>query len=215
MIPVATIGGKVTAGEILVHLQTYYPDVGSVAGKYLNYKLGGNGNVALLEGTPGNAAFSGMKAGFVEVIKASHIKILEEATAESPDRAYDRMRSLLMRYPNLQGVFIEGDYMIPGVVHALREAGVMSRVVTIGYGATPEALGYIKEGGLNATVEDFPCEQARVALRFLVQYIKDKTMPPWKECYIPSVVITNDKCPNCYPPSSIIPIPSLRPLPPK
>ncbi len=198
-IPVATIGQRVTAGEILVHFETYYVDVGSVAGGYLHFKLDGRGNVAVLEGTPGDAAFVDMYAGFTEALKTSDIKILARYEAESPEKAYATMESLLVQYPDLQGVFIEGNYMIPGVVQALKDAGAVSKVATIGHGATPEALKYIEEGVLNATVEDFPEGQASAGLQFLVDYIKKGIRPSSKEFYLPAAVITKDTCPNCYP----------------
>lgn len=82
------------------------------------------------------------------------------------------------------------DEMILGAIEAMEAYGTdASRVVTVGYDAIPDALRYIEEGKLNATIEQFPGQQARKALRLLVDNIRDGKMPPAKEIYIAPVAI--------------------------
>jgi ABC-type sugar transport system substrate-binding protein len=194
-IPVATVDRKVEGGELLVHVGADNVEGGRVAARYLIEKLGGKGNVLELEGTPGASPAIDRKAGFDEVIeKDSEIKILVSQTAKF-ERAMGQsvMENLLQVHKDFQGVFAANDEMILGSTEALEAAGVdLSKVVTIGYDAIPDALTYIKEGRLDATIEQFPGEQARKGLQFLVDYIKEGKEPPSKEVYITPVAITLD-----------------------
>ena len=47
----------------------------------------------------------------------------------------------------------------------------------IGFDALPEALASIQGGELSASIEQFPGEQSRTALRLLVDYLRDGKQP--------------------------------------
>ena len=193
-IPIATVDRKVEGGELLVHVGADNVEGGRVAARYVIEQLGGKGNVIELEGTPGSSPAIDRKAGFDEVIAGSDIKIIVSQTAEfGRAKGQSVMENLLQVHKDFQAVFGANDEMILGAVEAMEAAGVdLSKVVTIGYDAIPDALAYIKDGKLGATIEQFPGEQARKALRFLVEYIKDSKEPPSKEVYITPVAIGLD-----------------------
>lgn len=193
-IPVATVDRKVEGGELLVHVGADNVEGGRVAARYLIEKLGGKGSVLELEGTPGASPAIDRKAGFDEVIATSEIKILVSQTAKF-ERAMGQSvtENLIQVHKDFQGIFGANDEMILGATEALEAAGVdLSKVVTIGYDAIPDALTYIKDGKLDATIEQFPGEQARKGLRFLVDFIRDGKEPPSKEVYITPVAIGLD-----------------------
>jgi len=193
-IPVATVDRKVSGGDVLVHVGADNVEGGRVAARYLIEQLGGKGNVLELEGTPGASPAIDRKAGFDEIIATSDIKILVSQTAKF-ERATGQsvMENLLQVHKNFQGVFAANDEMILGSIEAMEASGVeASRAVTVGYDAIPDALSYIKEGRLNATIEQFPGEQAKKGLRYLVDYIRDGKKPPSSEVYITPVAITLD-----------------------
>ena len=193
-IPVATVDRKVSGGDILVHVGADNVEGGRVAARYLVEQLGGRGNVLELEGTPGASPAIDRKEGFDEVIATSDIKILVSQTAKF-ERATGQsvMENLLQVHKDFQGVFAANDEMILGSVEAMEASGVdTSKIVLVGYDAIPDALSYIKDGRLNATIEQFPGEQARKGLRYLVDYIRDGKKPPSKEVYITPVAITLD-----------------------
>jgi ABC-type sugar transport system substrate-binding protein len=194
-IPVATVDRKVEGGELLVHVGADNVEGGRVAARYMIAQLGGKGKVLELEGTPGASPAIDRKAGFDEVIeKDSEIEILVSQTAQfSRANGQSVMENLLQVHKDFQGVFAANDEMILGAIEAMEAAGVdLSEVVTIGYDAIPDALTYIKDGRLGATIEQFPGEQARESLRFLVDYIKNTKEPPSKEVYITPVAIGAD-----------------------
>ena len=193
-IPVATVDRRVNGGDVLVHVGADNVEGGRVAARYVVEKLGGKGNVLELEGTPGASPAIDRKAGFDEVVSTTDMKILVSQTAKF-ERAMGQsvMENLLQVHKDFQAVFGANDEMILGAIEAMEAAGLdLSKVVTIGYDAIPDALAYIKDGKLGATIEQFPGEQARKGLRFLVEYIKDGKEPPSKEVYITPVAIASD-----------------------
>lgn len=190
-IPVATVDRKVNGGSVLVHVGADNVEGGRVAARYLIAKMGGQGNVIELEGTPGSSPAIDRKKGFEEELAGSDIKIIASQTAEfQRAKGQSVMENLIQAHGDFQGVYGANDEMILGAIEAMEAHRVdASSVVTVGYDAIPDALGYIKKGKLNATVEQFPGEQARKALRFLVDNIREGENPPSKEIYITPIAI--------------------------
>jgi ribose transport system substrate-binding protein len=192
-IPVATVDRKVSKGNVLVHVGADNVEGGRVAARYLVQRLGGQGNVIELEGTPGASPAIDRKKGFEEELTNSDIKILASQTAEfQRAKGQSVMENLLQVHSDLQGVYGANDEMILGAIEAIEAHGIdASTVITVGYDAIPDALEYIKQGKLSATIEQFPGEQARKALRFLVDNIREGKVPPSKEVYITPIAIDN------------------------
>jgi len=192
-IPVATVDRKVNGGNVLVHVGADNVEGGRVAARYLIQKLGGQGNVIELEGTPGASPAIDRKKGFEEELTNSDIKILASQTAEfQRAKGQSVMENLLQVHSDLQGVYGANDEMMLGAIEAIEAHGIdASTVITVGYDAIPDAIEYIKQGKLSATIEQFPGEQARKALRFLVDNIREGKLPPSKEVYITPIAIDN------------------------
>ena len=194
-IPVATVDRKANTDKVLVHVGADNVEGGRAAARYVVKMLNGSGNIIELEGTPGASPAIDRKKGFDEVIAQNPgMKILVSQTAQF-DRAkgHDVMENLMQAYPDYDAVFGANDEMIIGAIEAMSAAGVdLSKKVTVGYDATPDALAYIKQGKLGATVDQFPGKQAAQALGYLVDYIKNKAMPPKPVIYIQPETITKD-----------------------
>ena len=186
-IPVATVDRKANTNKVLVHVGADNVEGGRAAARYIVDKLGGNGTIIELEGTPGASPAIDRKKGFDEVIAQNPgMKILVSQTANF-DRAtaHSVMENLMQANPNFDAVFGANDEMIIGAIEAMSAAGIdPSTKVTAGYDATVDAFSYIRKGQLGATIDQFPGKQASKALGYLVDYIKTKKMPPMKVEYL-------------------------------
>ena len=192
-IPVVTVDRKANTDKVLVHVGADNVEGGRAAARYVVQKLGGKGSIIELEGTPGASPAIDRKKGFDEVIAQNPgLKILVSQAADfDRAKANTTMENLMQAYPKFDAVFGANDEMIIGAIEAMSAAGIdPSTKVTVGYDATPDALTYIKQGKLGATVDQFPGKQASQALNYLVDYIKNKTMPPQKVIYIQPETIT-------------------------
>jgi ABC-type sugar transport system substrate-binding protein len=192
-IPVASVDRKANTDKVLVHVGADNVEGGRAAGRYVLDKLKGTGSVIELEGTPGASPALDRKKGFDEIVNASSVKILVSQAADfNRAKANSTMENLMQAYPSFDAVFGANDEMIIGAIEAISAAGIdPSTKVTVGYDATPDAMTYIKQGKLGATIDQFPGQQASQALNFLVDYIKNKKEPPQKVIYISPNAVTS------------------------
>ena len=67
------------------------------------------------------------------------------------------------------------DDMALGALQVAQEQNL--DIVIIGFDALPEALGSVRDGGLTATIEQFPGGQSRTAMQAMVNYLRNDTTP--------------------------------------
>ena len=72
------------------------------------------------------------------------------------------------------------DDMALGALEAVKGRNLQGKIKVIGFDALPEALGSIRDGGLSATVEQFPGGQSRKAVDVLAEHLKTGK-PPEKD----------------------------------
>jgi ribose transport system substrate-binding protein len=193
-IPVASVDRKANTDAVLVHVGADNVEGGRAAARYVVDKLKGKGNVIELEGTPGASPAIDRKKGFDEVIDQNPgIKILVSQAADfNRAKANSTMENLMQAYPNFDAVFGANDEMIIGAIEAMSAAGMNpASKVTVGYDATTDAMTYIKQGKLGATIDQFPGKQASQALQYLVDNIKNKTEPSQKVVYLSPNAVTS------------------------
>jgi ABC-type sugar transport system substrate-binding protein len=188
---VATVDRKVAGGDVLVHVGGDNVEGGRIAARYILEKLGGKGAVIELEGTPGASPAIDRKKGFEEVLAASPARLLASQTAEFyRAKGQSVMENLLQVHPDFQALYAANDEMVLGALEAMAAHGMApGRVITVGYDVIPDAAQCIREGRLTASIEQFPGQQARQALRFLVAKIRDGKSPPSKEVYLTPLAI--------------------------
>ncbi|MBN2137792.1 MAG: substrate-binding domain-containing protein [Sedimentisphaerales bacterium] len=193
-IPVATVDRKVNGGDVLVHVGADNVEGGRVAARYIIARLGPDAGVIQIEGTPGASPAIDRKKGFEEEIAKTGLKIVASQTADfNRAKGMSVMENLIQANRDFQAVYAANDEMALGAAEALQARGMSTaEIILIGYDAIPDALVYIKDGKLNATIEQFPGKQARQALRILVEYIRDSKIPPASEIYIKPLAIDAD-----------------------
>jgi ribose transport system substrate-binding protein len=191
-IPVATVDRKANTDKVLIHVGADNIEGGRAAARFIIEKLGGTGTVIELEGTAGASAALDRKAGFDEIINASDVKIIVSQTADfSRSKGQTVMENLMQAYPEFDAVFGGNDEMIIGAIEAMQSAGIdPATKVTMGFDASTDAFSYMKEGKLNATIDQFPGQQASKALDALISYIKDGTKPANAVDYINPLPVT-------------------------
>lgn len=192
-IAVASVDRKANTDEILVHVGADNVAGGRSAARFIIDALDGSGRVIELEGTPGSSAAIDRKSGFDEVMADSDVEIIASQPADfNRAQAQTVMENLITSNPDFDAVFGANDEMIIGAIEAMRGSGVEAAAkVTVGFDATPDAFSYIDEGLLDATVDQFPGQQAGMALEFLVDYIEDGTEPDQSVYFIEPQPVTS------------------------
>ena len=131
---------------------------GGLAAQRLIEKLGGQGEVALIGGVPGNESQDARALGFIEGLGlARGMKLVAQQPANS-ERALGLtvMENILTAHPNVKGVFATNDQMALGAMEALEARGLRGKIKIIGFDATKEAVQATVEGRLAGSVAQNP-----------------------------------------------------------
>jgi len=166
--------------NVLVHVGVDDVEVGRVAARFIIERLGNKGRVIELEGHYGTPGAVDRRTGFDQVMKKSSVKVVASQTASwSRAKAQDLMQVFIESYPKFDAVFAANDEMILGAIAAMEAANIdPASKVTVGVDASADALQYVKDGKLTATIGVAPDKQAVRAIDCLATFIDNKTRPP-------------------------------------
>ncbi|MEV8308578.1 substrate-binding domain-containing protein [Streptomyces flavidovirens] len=148
---------------------------GKLAAKALAEKLGGKGEIAVLQGTAGTSASRERGSGFAEGLRAyPGVKVVARQPADfDRTKGLDVMTNLLQSNPRITGVFAENDEMALGAVKALGSKAGKS-VHVVGFDGTPDGLKAVGAGTLYASVAQQPRELGKIAVRNAVEAAQGK-----------------------------------------
>ena len=137
----------------------------------------------------------GRKDGFEAAIAAKYpgINVVDVAYSEAnPEKAATNVNNWLTKYPNLNGIFAIDGTNASGAAAALEAKGLTGQVALVGYDAYPDNVAKIKAGIFTALVAQDPAEEARLAIRTLVDFLRNGTSPAQSEVVIPNVVLDSN-----------------------
>ncbi|WP_330247909.1 MULTISPECIES: substrate-binding domain-containing protein [unclassified Streptomyces] len=148
---------------------------GRLAAKALADRLGGKGDIVVLQGTAGTSASRERGKGFTEGLKAyPGIKVVASQPADfDRTKGLDVMTNLLQSHPRITGVFAENDEMALGAVKALGSKAGKS-VDVVGFDGTPDGLKAVAAGTLYASVAQQPKELGKIAVQNAVEAARGK-----------------------------------------
>ncbi|CAI9413003.1 hypothetical protein ANOBCDAF_02837 [Pleomorphomonas sp. T1.2MG-36] len=134
--------------------------------KVMGEKLGGKGDVAILNAPPGIIIRDQRTNGFVDGLKKYHpdIRIVADQVADwSRKKAQDVLSTILAANPNLAGVYGVNDSMALGAVDVAKEKGLIGKMVIFGNDGEKDALASIEAGELTGTQYTDVFQQGRFA----------------------------------------------------
>jgi ABC-type sugar transport system substrate-binding protein len=192
-IPVVTIDRRVdNVPGILAHVGADNVKGGEAQGELIMALFPDGATVFNLQGEPGSSPAIDRNAGVHNVLDqhADKYPFVFEQTAQ-----FKRDQGLSVTEAGLAGlseppdvIVAANDDMALGAIEAVKAAGL--DIPVIGFDALPEALASIKGGELSASIEQFPGEQSRTALRLLTDYLRDGKQPENALLLLTPVAIT-------------------------
>jgi ABC-type sugar transport system substrate-binding protein len=195
-IPVVTVDRRVAQVEgILAHVGADNVKGGEAQGQLIMQLFPDGATIINLQGQSGASPAIDRNKGLHNVIDpvADKYKIVFEQTA-----GFARDKGLSVTEAALSGlaeppkvIVAANDDMALGAMEAVKARG-LSGIAIIGFDALPEALAQVRDGGLTATIEQFPGQQSSLGVQTLVKFIKDGTKPAEKVLLITPVAITKD-----------------------
>jgi inositol transport system substrate-binding protein len=194
-IPVVTIDRRVdNVPGIFAHVGADNVKGGEAQGTLIMELFPNGAKVFNLQGQPGSSPAIDRNAGVHNVLDqhADKYPFVFEQTAQ-----FQRDKGLSVTESGLAGmdtppdvIVAANDDMALGAIEAIKAAGI--DIPVIGFDALPEALASIDAGELTASIEQFPGEQSRTALRLLVDHLRDGKAPESDLILLTPVAITKD-----------------------
>ena len=165
-IPVVTLSADIAEqiGQGVVTSKN--PDGGALAAEWVVEQLDGKGNIVIMRGPIGADAEMGRFEGYESVFSEyPDIKIVFDQTGNwSREEGLSLMENWLQTGTEINAVVSQNDEMVLGAIQAIKDAGKLEDIVTIGIDGIYDALNAVKEGELGATCFQDAIGQAYGAL---------------------------------------------------
>lgn len=147
---------------------------GQLAGEFVAQRLGGKGDVAILEGPAGHETGDSRLRGFRQAIaKVPALKVVSSQLAGfDRSQGYSVFQNILVAHPAVRAVFACNDLMALGAVEAIAAAGKTGEIIVVGFDAIDEAREAIRQGSMHASIAQYPAEMGRVAVQTAVRLLK-------------------------------------------
>jgi inositol transport system substrate-binding protein len=193
-IPVVTIDRRVEGVPgILAHVGADNVIGGEAQAKLIMELFPDGARIVNLQGQPGSSPAIDRNMGVHNVLDSESDKyvFVAEQTAnfarEEGASVTEAIFAGLDAPPDV--IVAANDDMALGALQVTQERGL--DIPIIGFDALPEALASVRDGGLAATIEQFPGGQSSTALQALVDYLRDGTEPE-KLILLEPIAITSD-----------------------
>lgn len=179
-IPVFTvdIANLSTQGKVVCHVASDNVEGGRQAGRLMAKALDGKGKIVVIN-HPGITSVLDRVAGFKEVLaKYPGMRIIADVPAWGQrEKAMSVMEDMLLKVPDVDGVFGINDDSALGAVAAIEAAGKLGKIIVVGYDATPEAKEAIKAGKIYGDAIQYPVKIGNYAINAIADYFAGKKVP--------------------------------------
>ena len=164
-IPVITLQRGVPSPAVSSHIGTDNVVIGRLGAQWVVDKLGGKGNVVVMEGIPGAASSEDRKKGAAEIFpKYPDIKIVAQQSGQyDRAKALNVMENILQAQPKIDVVYCFNDEMAMGVLAAVKAARRTGILIT-GMDANKDAVEAVKRGELAMTIALPPKDIGRLGV---------------------------------------------------
>lgn len=149
-----------------------------LSAKYVSDQITEPTKVAILEGIRTAQNAEDRKRGALRAFDENpNIEVVAQETAHwKIDEAYDVIAQIYAEHPDVGAIFCANDMMALGVIHYLEEAG-RSDVLVAAYDALDEAKQAIREGKLEATIDQEAALQAYKGVYYAVRALRNEELP--------------------------------------
>ena len=179
-IPVVTIDRRVDGVPgILAHVGADNVIGGEAQAKLIMERFPDGARIVNLQGQPGASPAIDRNQGLHNVLDAhadKYIFVAEQTANFAREQGASVSEAILAGLDTPPDVIVAAnDDMALGALQVVQEQGL--DIAIIGFDALPEALGSVRDGGLTATIEQFPGGQSSTAVKTLVDHLRAGATP--------------------------------------
>lgn len=132
-----------------------------------------------LQGQPGSSPAIDRNKGVHDILDSmsdKYVFVAEQTANFAREQGASVTEAILAGLASPPDVIVAAnDDMALGALQVVQEQGL--DIAVIGFDALPEALASVRDGGLTATVEQFPGGQSAQALQMMVSHLRNGTTP--------------------------------------
>lgn len=165
-------------------------DAGVQCAKYL-MKVKSKANIMLIEHSEAKSGIDRIK-GFVDTIGSNkQYKIVAEGDSEGQlDKAMPLVNNLIKKHQEVDTIMALNDPSALGALAALKENGLLGKVMVFGVDGSPEAKTMIHNGFMTATSAQFPNKIGYIAAEKVYDILKGKKVK--KDVIVPITLISKE-----------------------
>src|SRR5271168_911343 len=192
-VPVVTVDRRVpSVTGILGHIGADNVKGGEAQGNLIVKMFPNGATIVNLQGQSGASPAIDRNKGLHNVLDKAKdkYKIVFEQTA-----GFDRAKGLSVTEAALAGmatppqvIVAANDDMALGAMEAVKARNI--KIPIIGFDALPEALAQVRDGGLAATIEQFPAKQCSMSVQILADFLKNGKKPEQQITLLTPIAIT-------------------------
>jgi putative xylitol transport system substrate-binding protein len=185
-IPVVGSNTRVNSDKLYSYIGSDDVKAGELEAQYVVNKMGGKGNLVIIEGPIGQSAQIERREGNLNVLKKyPNVKMLAMKTANwSRNEALNVMQNWLTAFPNqINGVIGQNDEMALGAIQAIKQSGLdLHSFAIAGIDGVTDALKADKAGEMQTTLQD-ATGQSQGALDLVLRAIIGSSYTPQAEVW--------------------------------
>ncbi|MGE5072544.1 MAG: substrate-binding domain-containing protein [Anaerolineae bacterium] len=170
-IPVVTICGDAPDSKRIAFVGSSHEQLGFIGGTHVAEALGGKGKVAILS-LPGTQMFDDREKGFRNAFKLyPGIEVVQVGDTKADIAvAVSTAKAILQAHPDLAAFVGTDSTAGMGAATAVKEAGLVGKVLTVAMDRNSDVLQAIKEGTLTGSVAQDDAAMSFWGLQVLYNY---------------------------------------------
>jgi len=151
---------------------------GSLGAERLGEVLGGRGRVLLLRYQEGSASTSEREAGFLAAMREKFPGIdlvsTDQYGGATAETALQAMENLLVRFPELDGIFTPNESTTFGALRALTDAGRIGSTRLVGFDASAPLVDALETGRIQGLVVQNPFRMGELGVRAAIDALEGR-----------------------------------------
>lgn len=196
-IPVFAVNNEFNGADMFVGPNSL--EQGQLAAEWVNEKIGGKGEVAIVMGMAKTGVTRNRTEGFESWFKdnKSDVEVVAKQNADwDRSKAKDVASTFLKTYPDLKAIFCNNDVMALGVIEAVKEANfeLNKDIYVVGCDGQSEAYDSIRAGEMAATIDTFPYYEGYMAAEVCYRWMIGQDVP--RVVFTPSKMLDSENVDN-------------------
>jgi len=176
--------------EPATYIGTDNTAAGGKAGQFVLDNVDAGAQVAIIGGVAGDVTSAARIEGFKETVGDQVTVIQEEAADWKREVALTKATDIIAANPDVKAFFAANDDMGLGIVKAVENAGKTGQIVVVSVDGNEDALQSVLDGGLSATVAQYPYAIGSLGLQACTLAAAGTELPDNVES--PTAVVTPD-----------------------